>query len=232
MKQFLRFQISGLTCILWTILFLLPYINWSTFSTVNFEKLVVALVGSFAVALPLGTVIHQISISLLSPFRKERFFIKILVIDELKILKDKMTSFNNSDEKYQSILVFYQGINVKWTTKENMEKTLDVEHIRNEISNRYSYYYVRIDNGIIAPVIGFFLFLLINFCADKANVGITLQNPIIPSIIMPLIALIFCYLIVKYVPELLKDIDDIERLLLKFEDNIVNDSLRQSSHDP
>lgn len=188
-------------------------------SAVKVEKMIIALVGSVALALPLGTIIHQISISLLSPFRKIRFFNIRKVLDDLEGLKNSL-DINNSDKKNQNILVFYQGTKISWKKSNNIEKDLDVEYIRKEISNRYSYYYVRIDNGIMAPIFGYGVFLLLHYCLNKTGIKLFLDTPLLCKYTMPGIAVFFCILMVMYVPALLREVDDIERFLLKFENSI------------
>jgi hypothetical protein len=219
MKQFLRFQISGLTCIFWTLLFFLPYIDWSKLSAVKAEKIIIALVGSVALALPLGTIIHQVSISLLSPFRKIRFLNRRRVLDDLSGLNNSLSSIN-TDPENKNLLVFSQGMKISWSQSNDIRKELDVEYIRQEISNRYSYYYVRIDNGLMAPICGFGLFLLLSNCLHKAGATALLDTPLLCNFTMPIIAVIFCVLMVMYVPELLTEVDHLERLLLKFENSI------------
>jgi hypothetical protein len=219
-KQFLRFQISGITCLFWSLLFFIPYIDWAKLSTVEAEKLIVALIGSIALSLPLGSIIHQISISLLSPFRKKRLFIPRTVIEELKLI-GKNHEFVNKDPKFQNILVFAKGTKLSWTDAvTHVSKEIDIEYIRQEIDNRYSYYYVRMDNGFFAPLFAYGIFYLFKSVLHKAGANIFIQSPLICIYTIPTIAIFVCALMLFYIPVLFKEIDDIERYLVCYENYI------------
>jgi len=127
MKQFLRFQISGLTCLLWVILFLMPYIDFSKLFAGEGVKAAVALVGSVALGLPLGTIIHQISISIFSPFRKRRFFNKRTILDELRQRAESLKIING-DTKNQALLVLQQATRLSWQ-EGDLKKELNIDYL-------------------------------------------------------------------------------------------------------
>lgn len=212
MKQFLRFQISGLTCIVWLVLFLLPCIDITKILNDGETKAIVALVGSVALGLPLGTVIHQISITLFSPFRKKRLGGLRTVLEKTSQIAISL-GIQNTDAKNQSILVLKQGTKIS-NGSDKIKKEIDIEYIRQEISNRYSYYYVRMDNGLIAPCLAYIVFLFTLLYLSLGKTTILLSTPILPFWCIPFVAYIFCFMMLWYIPELLKETDDLENIVL------------------
>jgi hypothetical protein len=227
MKQFLRFQISGLTCLLWVLLFLLPYIDFSKLLGVEGMKAAVALLGSVALGLPLGTIIHQISISILSPFRKFRFFNKRKILDDLR-QRAELLKIINRDTKNQALLVLQQATRLSWE-EGDLKKELNIDYVGEEISNRYSYYYVRIDNGVIAPLFALIASKLLYNYLSFLKAPILLAKPIFCPYVMPFIALVICVLMTMYIPELLREVDDLERLILTYEQRIHHHSNEETS---
>jgi hypothetical protein len=57
-------------------------------------------------------------------------------------------------------------------------------------------------------------------CLRKAGTEIFLSTPLLCKFAVPTIAALICILMVMYIPELLREVDDIERYLLKFESSI------------
>ena len=213
MKQFLRFQISGLTCMFWVILFLLPYLDVGKLIEIGEGKAITALIGLVTLALPLGTIIHQISITVFSPFRDRRFCNRRSVLNDLKQLATSL-EVTNKDRKNQCLLVLHQGIRISWKDSD-VEKDLDVEYLREEVSNRYSYYYVRIDNGLLAPVFAVLIFCLLKHYLQSSHKELFLLDPTLAIWVIPVAATVICLLVLLYIPALLKEVDDLERLLLE-----------------
>ena len=83
MKQLLRFQVAGSTAVLWALLFVLPRLDLRRVGSLKMEDLIAPVVGAVALALPLGTILHQVSITLLSPYRKYRLFGRRHVLERL-----------------------------------------------------------------------------------------------------------------------------------------------------
>lgn len=214
MKQFLRFQISGLTSLLWFLLFFYPYVDLAD-SGMSTSKGVIAFCLSFVtLALPLGTIVHQISITLFSPFRKTRFlFFKRKSLYEI----DDFKPFKMQDEHKlkQYKLAIIKGTNVSHKIG-NKEVSLDIGSIAKGISNRYSYYYVRVDNGIVAPSMGFIIFFYFK-SMSLAHGCKFLREPAGDYICsMSFAVLIYVILMMWYVPTILCEIDDLERTMIRF----------------
>lgn len=210
MKQFLRFQISGLTAVFWAALFTIPYVDWQALKDASEDLLTFIGVVAIALALPLGTIVHQISITVLSPFRRWRFFNKRKVLDDLELFA-KEQEFVASDQKNQFALVYAQA----WRGNECQKEwpNFDLEYIRAEISNRYSYYYVRIDNGLLSPLLG----LGISRIVVSIDSSVIAKTPVCQSMLFLISAsaILTALLMVWYVPALLREVDDIERLLIR-----------------
>jgi hypothetical protein len=159
MTRFLRFEIGGASALLWMLLFLSPYLNIPVLIEVDAMKLFAVIFGSITLSIPLGNYIHQLSDTIFNPFARRRLFLwpRAVVLYIEKELGPK-TQFR--DKLYQAVLVFSkaQGRKSKVANVDGARLTLDVsvdfaaETLREEISNRYSYYYARIENGAIAPV--------------------------------------------------------------------------------
>jgi len=210
MKQFLRFQISGLSAVFWTIMFSFPYVNWEAVEGADAQFLTFVGVALIALALPLGTIIHQISITIASPFRQYRFLNKRKVLTDLEKMRASL-EFDSSDKKNQFALVFAQSW--RGNGKNQVEKCpdLDIEHIRAEISNRYSYYYVRIDNGLFAPIVGYGISEVLR----SAGSSLLAPDPAFCPAIVTLGAVSFAGLMTAYIPAIFREVDDIERFLVR-----------------
>lgn len=71
MKQFLRFQLSGITCLFWPLVLVaasvrLDVVSWDA------KVVTAALVVALGLTLAIGVLIHEMTISLHSPFRAGR----------------------------------------------------------------------------------------------------------------------------------------------------------------
>ena len=128
MKQFLRYQISGTTYLLWLVVFIY---GSDTASLVELTKLIhteiqsiKALLGVVA-ALPIGVMIHQFSV-LLKNF----------------VFSKKGSVFNDFPIKER-------------VQKLNLDEKRTV-YILERISNLNSFYYVRFDNGLLSPLLAWF----------------------------------------------------------------------------
>ena len=105
MFRFLRFEISGLSAILWMALFLVPYFDVSNLIQAgDFSKALAAFLGSVTLSIPLGNYIHQISDSLFNPFARNRLFFWPRRV--ISYLDEEIGSSNFLDKSYQAIMVF------------------------------------------------------------------------------------------------------------------------------
>src|SRR6185437_12730295 len=151
MTRFLRFEIGGASTLLWMLLFLAPDLNIAELAKVDATKLFSAVFGSVVLSIPLGNYIHQVSDTLFNPFRARRllFWPRAVVQEIASSLGASATQF--SDATFQAILVFSKATlrtRKLGGVERNLELKFDAEILREEISNRYSYYYARIENGL------------------------------------------------------------------------------------
>jgi len=162
MRQFLRYQISGMIFIFWLVIFyfgkdtsdpikLLEAINTNYKEDIGIKS----IIGLLS-ALPIGVIIHQISVE-----------IKNWVIGK------KFSEFDDFPNE--------ERINSHSEMK---------NYILERISNLNSYYYVRFDNGVLAPF--FAWFVVINIIDKPIN-----NIWIILSIIIGLVLSIYIYRIKK-----------------------------------
>jgi len=135
MKQFLRYQISGSVFIIWAAIFyyssvsvdLVALLN-NIFNNHNDWR----AISAAAIALPIGVLIHQLSV-----------VIKNCIIAPFAI---SFSDFPVSDEVNSLIKC--------------PEKPSDWEknkYILERISNLNSFYYVRFDNGFLAPLLAYLI---------------------------------------------------------------------------
>lgn len=127
MKQFLRYQISGMVFIFWLIIF---YFGTSTSEPIKLIELlknnysnnigIKSIIGLLS-ALPIGVVIHQISVE-----------IKNWIVAQF------ISEFNDYPNENR----------INSTSKMK-------DYILERISNLNSFYYVRFDNGILAPLLAY-----------------------------------------------------------------------------
>ncbi len=161
MKQFLRYQISGMVYIGWVLIFyfgskpggianlIIQASNNSQINNLTFS-------GLFS-ALPLGVFIHQISV-----------LIKNCLLAKI---------FPEYDDFPRASII----------TALDKEKNESAKYILSKISNLNSFYYVRFDNGILAPFLSF-LTVIFFFDVSVKSIG----SEIVFAFLIALI--ICCYL--------------------------------------
>lgn len=207
MKKWLRYQISGTTCILYTCLILLPYIKWDVLCKYNIRD--VAVLFAFiiaAVGMPLGVIIHEISISLLPPFKENRRI-------EFECFKKL---YNNSNNINPADRVISKSLKISWNKAGDIcKKELESEYIRNTLSNRISYCYVRTDAGIFSALASIIIVEYLHLFTYKNEHMFFEINGWFWWII-PVILLFVSLLMLLYMPVLYKEIDDIEKELLTY----------------
>lgn len=172
MRQFLRYQISGMIFIFWLVVFyfgkdtsdpikLLEAINTNYKEDIGIKS----IIGLLS-ALPIGVIIHQISVEI-------KNWIIGKIFSEFDDFPNKKCINSNSEMKI---------------------------YILERISNLNSYYYVRFDNGVLAPFLAWFVVINIS---DKSINYIW----IIFSIIIGLILSVYIYRIKKEIEEYNKILD-------------------------
>jgi hypothetical protein len=165
MKQFLRYQISGMIFVLWLLIF------YYSGDVNSFESFLSNLEKSnffknetlygFIVALPIGVIIHQISVNI-----KNHIFVKLC---------EELNDMPNEE-------VIKQLDN---------EQTKFIEYILEKISNLNSFYYVRFDNGFLAPFLAFILVVISGHSINSIAV---------------IIAIILGYIMLYYISRICKEL--------------------------
>ena len=132
-KMFLRYETSGAIYFIWLILFYLslnPEANGSFIVHKLIDEKDKLPWGGFILAFPIGVILHQISVNLKN---------KVVC---------RFYEFLDDDPVEKPTKVILDRLNIIDINK-SLEKTF--EYVRNRISSLNSFYYARIDNGIIAP---------------------------------------------------------------------------------
>jgi hypothetical protein len=200
LKKFLRFEISGYVALLYAFLFCLALSDMKKIGAlVSLEdiKIIDYAVTGFILAGPIGFIMHQMDITIFSPFRKCRFFLncrKVISVIEQRIGSSKI---NYDDNKFQAVLEFALSKEVN-------------KHLVKEISNRYSYYYARMEAGLFSPILGFIIYLITNqYFQNINNANLFFSRAIIFGII------IISFIILGYCPTILRELNDLECLALE-----------------
>ena len=215
MFKFLRFEVCGPSTLLWVILFISPYLNVVEIVQIDATKLVSTIIGSIVVSIPIGNYIHQAADSICNPFRKYRLiFFKRAVICHLEERLDADRE-KLSDKTFQRILVFSKAVDRFQGDGDVDKTTFKSDVIREEISNRYSYYYTRIENGFFAPVIGGAI------AALTINLGLLTQYfspaPNFSPWFLVGAAFIAFLMLIWRIPQLFREIDDLEIALVELQ---------------
>ena len=139
MKQFLRYQISGMVFLFWVLMFyysgisdnLNDFIDKFTDGKLFKNEFVYTLIA----AMPFGVIIHQISVSI-----KNHIIAKMCKeLDDFP-QKNYFRNLIKTGKKY---------------SKKEIDKIEYTKYILEKISNLNSFYYVRFDNGFLAPFLAF-----------------------------------------------------------------------------
>lgn len=203
-KQFFRFVVSGYVCLLYYFAILFAFSNalhrLGEAMSLTFLDLFTISMGSLVLSVPLGFLIHELDISLYSPYRLSRFGRErssMRIIGDL--VKEKGASVGS--EYFQALLEF---------VKYSVEHSKDVNaHLDKEVSNRYSYYYGRMEAAIYAPVLALVLFTA-SVLLGRLDIRLTLVG----AVVVVGIGFISAALL-HYACRLLKEIDAIETLIVK-----------------
>jgi len=140
-KMFLRYETSGAIYFIWLILFYISLNSQANGSSFIVQKLIEEKVnlpwGGFILAFPIGVIIHQISVNLKNT-----------------VVCEKYKYLNDSPDKNPTLAILNR-LNiidaVQPTVRYRNKREKTFEYVRDRISNLNSFYYARIDNGIIAP---------------------------------------------------------------------------------
>jgi len=157
MKQFLRYQISGMVFIAWLLIFYYSGISE------NFDFFLNKIIDGvffknrffygFIVALPIGVIIHQISVNI-------KNHIGAKLCKELDDFPQK---------RYIKKLIKAKNKN------KEIDKVEYTKYIFDKISNLNSFYYVRFDNGFLAPFLAFILIISCGYNISPIPVSIAIS---------------------------------------------------------
>ena len=216
MFKFLRFEIGGVSAIFWFLLFLVPYLNIESLYRVDATKVFAAILGSVALSIPLGNYIHQFTDTIFNPFAKRRLLFWPRAV--ISYLNQELgpEEKNYFDVSYQAILVFSKSSEIEIKTGgKGSESTLKLktELIREEISNRYSYYYARLENGIIAPIVGFGLAFVTRVLLTQSI--FVVSEPSLSPLWFISVAGLAGLVVVWRIPQLFRELDDLEVALVR-----------------
>jgi len=184
MKQFLRYQISGMIFVLWIVIF------YYSGKSNNVQEFIQCLEESnflksealiaFVTALPIGVIIHQLSVSIKN-----------------HIIARMCEELNDFPKEYK----------IKQLNNENVE---DIKYILEKISNLNSFYYVRFDNGFLAPFLAFIVVISLGY---KIN------------LIAVIICILIAVLLLCYIPRICREIQEYKKILdrsNKYQSNVKN----------
>lgn len=236
LKQFLRFEISGYIVILYVFLFIMTFFDLNKIKNV-FDKDILGLsISSFVVAAPLGYIMHQIDISINSPFKEKTCGVKRNAIEELKKCTKDNPIFTNIKTPQMPLEIFKCLLY-------SDEKKGNFNYFKNEISNRYSYYYSRMEAGIFSPIFGFIIFLIIagvyyfnsgnypfiiGVLSNPPFIEINLENKfkllyIIFTVALAVSVIMVSMTIYGYCKNIIKEIDELECFLVhNYNERIIN----------
>lgn len=207
----------------------------------NFEFWFIAPLAAIPVALILGFIIHQLSITLLNPFSEYRtFFGERPVLISLRKHLDRTAELDTGDfqKDYERVKETFDknGLFDALTGLPSDKGPSYSDYLRSQISRRYSYYYARIDAGFFAPLSGLLLSLLICVILILKDVLNSAQlfkldifARLIPLEVSILLAIIISVGIVQYCSKLFREIDVLESVLLaeNYDSSFVKDIVKE-----
>lgn len=220
MTRFLRFEVGGASALLWMLLFLSPYLNIDSLVKVEATQLLAIIFGSITLSIPLGNYLHQFTDAVFNPFARRRLALWPRAVIAYIEAELRGKSRNFKDQSYQAVLVFSKSyarlskisrtVGVEPGSERDQEMTIDlkVEILREEIANRYSYYYARLENGAVAPVLGaLFSVLMIKLFGATQYIR---ETPAFFAGWIVLVAVVGAVPILWRIPQLFRELDDLE----------------------
>lgn len=229
MFKFLRFELSGVSALLWIVFFLCPFIDFQKLFTINAGGLITTLLGSLVVSLPLGNYIHQITDSIFSPYlrKRTRLFDRKSIEHIEKVFKEEISRY--SDKSFQALLLISQSISQSIKSNNSnsngsaIDVDIDIEFMRENIRNRYSYYYARLENGLIAPIIGGLIASLLYNITQ--HLGFIRSEPVVSLFYLVLASIVVCVGMLWRIPQIFRELDDIEILLIEINKDAIKKQL-------
>jgi hypothetical protein len=208
LKQFFRILVSGYVCLLYYWAMLLTYseilqdMNFKSAST--FGSLISIAVSGLALSVPLGFLIHESDVFLYrGVYRPAHVWISASLGGRSERQRKHTTKADDMNRFFTpEAEAFLES--VRFSNASEAEA-----HLAREVSNRWSYFYARLEAGIYAPVFALFLF--------EASVRLFKLTPHFTEnriIWGTLWFVTMAILLVAYCPRLMKEISAIESLIL------------------
>lgn len=216
MTRFLRFEVGGGSALIWMLLFLAPYFNIPALIQIDATKLFAIIFSSITLSIPLGNYIHQFTDAVFNPFARRRLILWPRAV--VRYIQSEVQPAQFRDALFQAVLVFSKAQSRSRSGADlsrNVMIDFSAQTIREEIANRYSYYYARIENGLVAPFFGAaFAVLLINLLSGTAYIRHVASFS--PYWIV-LAWLVVGVPIVWRIPQLFRELDDLEVSLVSLQ---------------
>jgi len=173
--------------------------------------------GVFILSPGLGFIFHQTNITLFSPyygsFLQAKFF-KVereifYLVPDIKNTNPENITFKllppNIDFSSKSeIFAFFAYV---------LNRNKDNELLKQELANRYSYYYARVESGLISSILSFILVFSFFYFVSIENVN-WLKSMNLYILIPVLIILIISILMLSFCPKLLREINSLEKYVI------------------
>ncbi|RTL01635.1 MAG: hypothetical protein EKK57_04225 [Proteobacteria bacterium] len=145
LKMLLRYQISGSVFIAWFLLFHYS-VHSADFADMATKIMDISSLAALVMAIPLGAIIHQFSVTI-----KNQIF---------GLCEESYLSDSPLKKPTSAILNYYANNLIGDDSKEiNLEY---LKYIQDKITNLNSFYYMRFDNGFLAPLLASALFYYID----------------------------------------------------------------------
>ena len=229
MFKFLRFELSGISTLLWIILFLCPFIDYQILFEIKASGLITALLGSIFISLPLGNYIHQMTDSIFNPYlrKRARLFDRKSIEHVEKMFKKEISL--SADKTYQALLLLSQSISqsIKKSDSSNneiaIEADVDIAFMRENVRNRYSYYYARLENGLFAPIIGGVIASLVHHVTE--DLEFIRCEPVVSLCYLLLASIVVCIGMLWRIPQIFRELDDIEILLIDINKGAIKETI-------
>lgn len=181
LKMLLRYQISGSVFIAWFLLFHYS-VHSADFADMATKIMDISSLATLVMAIPLGAIIHQFSVTI-----KNQIF---------GLCEESYLSDSPMKKPTRAILNYYAN---NLTGDDSKEINLEyLKYIQEKITNLNSFYYMRFDNGFLAPLLASILF----YCID--NVAITSVLVFGISLFIICVSLLYLYKYVETKPKIKK----------------------------
>lgn len=232
-KQFLRFGISGYIVILYTFLFIIALID---FKKIYLTKDILGIsVSGFIVAAPLGYLMHQIDVYVFNQFKEKRWNGWGKERKSIKVLKEYIKTYSI----FKNIKPQISLEIIKCLSDDNSK--FNYSYFEKEISNRYSYYYSRVEASIFSPIFSVLIFIIIYYIISLNSkdffVEINFSNDSVFSSRIPFIIFILIVIFVisilnfGYCRTILDEIDDMEYVFIRKNEDIIKKEFEDKYRD-